>query len=634
MIRISIYKGYLKGNGKSSAIEFKGDDSILVKYDTARRYESFVGILAEDMVMVDIDSVEESDLILDIIEDLHINCSVLETTQGIHVYFKAPKDLPSNKIDWWSPLGIQVTIKLGSRNTADPLKINGETRSWYLKSNKHDVLPKWLYPLNKINKNRDNNYIDQISEGSRNQDLFNYILKLQSAEMTKPEIRETITLVNKYVLENPLDQKEINTILRDESFKKESFFKNNTFLHDKFSQFLIQEYHVIRVKDVLHIYKDGIYSDDIRDIERAMISEIRGLKKSQRAEVLAFLQLAAPNKELSHPNFIAVKNGIYDISKDKLLPFSPDIVIKNKINWNYNPSAECPSVDKVLNNVAVKDKEVRTVLEEIFGYLLYRRNSLRKTFLLTGFGQNGKSTYLKMLTKFVGEENKSALDLNELSERFKTAELFGKLANIGDDISKLYIKDSSMFKKLSTGDTVNAERKGLDPFDFNNYAKLIFSANEPPRVNDKSDGIVSRLLIIPFKAKFTPQDPDFDPFIEEKVTSDAAMEYLLKLGITRLKEILARKKFTHSTVIQKESDAYNEYNNPLLKFIKETDIIDRPTKEVFIEYASWCVENELKPLGSTAFSREICKLMDVETKQLQINNRRKYYFVVSEANNP
>ncbi|MGF3114766.1 DNA primase family protein [Facklamia sp. P12937] len=630
MINISIYKGYLKGNGKSSAIEFKGDDSVLVKYNTARRYDSFVGILSEDMLMLDIDSPEESDVLLDIIEDMKINCSVLETTNGIHVYFKAPEDLRTNKIDWWSPLGLQVTIKLGSRNTADPLKIDGETRSWYLKSKRHDELPKWLYPMVKINKNRDNNYIDQISDGSRNQDLFNYILKLQSAELSKQEIKETINLVNKYILDHPLDQREINTILRDEAFKKESFFKGNRFLHDKFAQFLISEYNIIRIKDVLHIYKEGIYSDNIHDIERAMIHEIRNLKKTQRSEVLAYLQLATDNKPLSPPHFIAVKNGIYDLNKDRLLPFSPEIVIKNKVNWNYNPTAECPPVDKVLNNVAVKDKQVRRVLEEIFGYILYRRNVLRKTFLLTGHGQNGKSTYLKMLLKFVGEENKSALDLNELSERFKTAELFGKLANIGDDISKLYIKDSSMFKKLSTGDTVNAERKGLDPFDFNNYAKLIFSANEPPRVNDKSDGIVSRLLIIPFKAKFTPQDPDFDPQIEDKVTNQDAMEYLLKLGIIRLKEILERKHFTQSDVIQKESDAYNEYNNPLLRFIKETEIVNRPTKEVFIEYAAWCEELQLKPLGSTAFSREICQTLDLETKQIRDGKRRKSVFVSSD----
>ncbi|MGQ0517616.1 DUF5906 domain-containing protein, partial [Bacillus sp. D-CC] len=85
---------------------------------------------------------------------------------------------------------------------------------------------------------------------------------------------------------------------------------------------------------------------------------------------------------------------------------------------------------------------IRFILEEILGYILFRRNEFAATFILTGNGSNGKSSYLKIIRQLVGEENASSLDLNELDQRFKTAELFGKLANIGDDIGKGYIKES------------------------------------------------------------------------------------------------------------------------------------------------------------------------------------------------
>ncbi|MBN3585959.1 hypothetical protein JYB64_26560, partial [Algoriphagus aestuarii] len=91
---------------------------------------------------------------------------------------------------------------------------------------------------------------------------------------------------------------------------------------------------------------------------------------------------------------------------------------------------------------------------------------------------------------FLGPDNYSSLALEELGHRFKTAELFGKLANIGDDIDSEYIHSNAVFKKLVTGETVNVERKGRDPFEFNNYAKLIFSANEMPRINDRTDGLM------------------------------------------------------------------------------------------------------------------------------------------------
>ena len=38
-------------------------------------------------------------------------------------------------------------------------------------------------------------------------------------------------------------------------------------------------------------------------------------------------------------NLIAFRNGIYDISEDNFFQFSPEHVITNKIDWDYNPHA-------------------------------------------------------------------------------------------------------------------------------------------------------------------------------------------------------------------------------------------------------------------------------------------------------
>lgn len=69
-----------------------------------------------------------------------------------------------------------------------------------------------------------------------------------------------------------------------------------------------------------------------------------------------------------------------------------------------------------------------------------------------------------MIKTLLGFENTSALDLKELGNRFKTAELFGKLANVGDDIGDEFIADASIFKKVVSGDRLNAERKRTRSF--------------------------------------------------------------------------------------------------------------------------------------------------------------------------
>ncbi|PGF00343.1 DNA primase family protein [Bacillus toyonensis] len=618
-----MYKGYLKGNGKHAASKFK-DGAKLLSYHTARKEDSFVGILDDEYIMVDIDDIAEAETLLDIIEDKNINCSVLETTNGMHFYFKG-YDITANKIKWFSNIGILCDYKLGIKNTADPLKIDGKTRKWLRKCTEHDSLPSWLYPYNKKNPN-----LTKMGEGDgRNDKLFTYILKLQSQGMAKNDIKETISIINNYILEESVTQGELNVILRDEAFMKESFYIKGSFQHEKFGDFLINEHHICKVTNVLHIYKEGVYSDKQEDIEEAMIRHIPALKRMQRQETIAYLQLKAKHKNFASTKYVVVKNGVFNLETWQLEDFTPEIITRNKIPVAYIPGAYYEITDKTFNKIAVNDKKVRAILEEILGYILFRRNEFAATFILTGDGSNGKSSYLKIIRKLIGSDNASSLDLNELDQRFKTAELFGKLANIGDDIGKGYIKESSIFKKLSTGETLNVERKGKDPFDFTNYAKLIFSANEMPRINDFSDGLGRRLQIVPFKAKFTPNDDDYDPFITDKLLSDESMQYVLNLALKSLKRLLVEKKFTKSKAVEDELIKYQEENNPIISFVNNEDVeLERAVVgDVYLQYKVYCAENGFQSVSNINFSKQVTQLFGYKSHVQRVDGKNKRIFV-------
>ena len=151
------------------------------------------------------------------------------------------------------------------------------------------------------------------------------------------------------------------------------------------------------------------------------------------------------------------------------------------------------------------DAEIRALLEEVGGMCLYRDNTIGggKAVILTGDKSNGKSTFISMLQAMLGADNVSNLDFKELDGKFSTAMLFGKLANLGDDISDSYKEDVAIFKKIVTGEPIKAEEKGKPPFNFKPYVKLVFSANSIPRINDSTGAALRRLLIIPLNAKFT-----------------------------------------------------------------------------------------------------------------------------------
>ena len=287
-----------------------------------------------------------------------------------------------------------------------------------------------------------------------------------------------------------------------------------------------------------------------------------------------------------------------------------------------------------MNRLACNNRDVRALLCEVVGYCFYRRNELRKAFILIGEKQNGKSTYLKLINFLLGKENVTNLDLAELGQRFKPAELFGKLANIGDDIGDDFIQNPAIFKKVVSGDPVNVERKGETPFNLKNYSKFLFSANNIPRIKDKSGAVISRLVIIPFNAKFTPEDPDFDPYIIYKVTTENAMEYLIKIGLEGLKRVLKTYMFTENETTKNALREYEENNNPVLLFFKEleiTDILNKTTRDVFSRYQLFCAENNFTAMSGGEFSKAVRKRYSVEIVNKKLNGKKYRVFEIKGA---
>ncbi|MDN9384483.1 DNA primase [Clostridioides difficile] len=617
-----LFKGYIITNNKKAAEKFKNVKK-LKTYEQIKEWPEFAGVLAEETVLVDIDDFESSEILYKIVQDLKLKCRVYKTTRGKHFLFKNTS-LEKNRTKCRLAIGLNSDIKLGCKNSYSILKFNNIERKILYDSKEIQEIPMYLTPIK--------NGIDFLSLGEgdgRNQALYNYILTLQSNDFTVEEIRETIRVINKYVLKTPLQDNELKVILRDESFQKKIFFNSKgSFLFDEFAKYIKNNNNVIKINDQLHLYKDGIYVDGQARIEAEMINNISNLNKAKRSEVLSYLNLLiSENTSMLEANLIAFKNGIYNIVDDSFIEFSPEFIITNKINWNYNPGAYSKLVDKTMNKLSCGDFEIRMLLEEVVGYCFYRRNELRKAFILTGDKANGKSTYLDMIKTLLGDENTSALDLKELSDRFKTAELFGKLANIGDDIGDEFIANPAIFKKLVSGDRVNVERKGQNPFDFNNYSKFLFSANNIPRIKDKTGAVLDRLIIIPFNASFSVKDKDFDPYIKYKLREQEAIEYLINLGLEGLKRVLKNRKFTVPDKVKKEILEYEEVNNPILGFFKEVDKIENEsTKEIYRKYQEYCILNGLQPISNIEFSRQVVKKFGYEVKDKRIQGKKYKVF--------
>lgn len=616
-----LYRGYIKTKGKQPLEPFKNRTDFSSLADVSEH--DYAGVLAENTILVDVDDFDDSEKIMDIVEDLQLNCRVYETKRGKHFLFLNNDRQGKNVTHQPAAVGLNIDIKLGSRSSLEILKNQNVERECIYdidSDESYDTVPKWLLPVN--------THIDfeEMKNGDgRNQALFNYILTLQANDFSKDEARECITLINKYVLEEPLEERELDVILRDDSFSKPIFFKKNKFLFDKFANFLKSEYHIKRINGVLHTFDNGIYVPGDRLIESKMIKHVPDLTKAKRKEVLEYLEISTmENNKSEDAAYIAFNNGLLNIYTDELIDYTADHIITNKIPWDYDPTAYYELTDQTLNKMACQDPEIRNLMEEMIGYTFYRRNELGKAFMLTGEKSNGKSTFLDMIKTMLGAQNVSSLDLGELGERFKTAELFGKLANIGDDIEDDFVKSTGVFKKLVTGDALNVERKGKDPFDFSNYSKLLFSANNIPRLG-KGRGaaaITRRLIIIPFNAKFSKDDSDFRPYIKYDLRQPESIQYLIKIGINALKRILADEGFSNSKKVDAELEEYEVENNPMLMFFEDlqtNEYENQPIKQVYTTYTEYCVRNGMQPVSNIQFGKEIKKHYDLQSVTRRVN---------------
>lgn len=624
-----LFKGYVPTKDKKCTMPFKGKGSEdLLQLREASQHEEYAGILNDNTVLIDVDDYEQSEVMMRIVEDLQLACRVYQTTRGKHFLFLNEGRCEKNWIKQTLACGLQSDGKLGSKTSYSVLKYKGKDRQIIYDiypDEEYDPVPKWMLPVRSKT-----DWLHMEEGDGRNQALFNYILRLQSSGFTKDEARQCIRIINKYVLKKPLDPKELETVLRDDAFQKPVFYDGKTFLHDKFGQFLISEYNIIKIGGVLHYFKDGVYVP--ANIDGLMIKHIQNLKKQQRTEVLSFMMAYIDsNADVSSANFIAFKNGIYDVQTDTLEPFDKDRIMTNKISWNYNTAAYSALVDDTLNKLACNDKQVRLLLEELIGYTFYRRNELRKAFMLKGKRHNGKSTFLDMLAHLLGEDNISALDLSDLSHEYKAAGLFGKLANLGDDIEDEFIPSAGVFKKVVSGDRMNANIKFAAPIEFNPYCKLIFSGNIIPRIGRgrDSDAIIDRLIIVPFNASFNKGIEGFSPFIKYQLRSAECMEYLVKIGVEGLKRVLANNAFTTTAAIDQELTEYEEALNPISLFFDEMgdSMEHEPTKKCYRLYDQFCYENAMKPISHVEFSKQVKDHFGYEIKTVRVEGKPTKIFV-------
>ena len=400
----------------------------------------------------------------------------------------------------------------------------------------------------------------------------------------------------------------INNNYEDEAEQEEdsSKFEISNLDYDAFSKYLITTYKMIKIDKSLYRYDNGVFLViDDESMEFLIMDNLNNSKISHRKEIARYIQKNTPKKKQCDSRYILFENCIYDIKTKKVEPINDEYVFLNKIPSNYNPTAEYdPMVEKFLDDISCNDVEVKTLIVQFIGYCMYRKNPLGKFFIFKGLGGNGKSTLFDFIEFVIGEDNVSKMTLEDLSGQFGVGVIRNKLVNLGDDIEDKYIEKVSNIKKLTTGETIAVEEKYQAKQYFKYYGKLGFSANNLPRMSDKSDGLRRRLIVIPLDADFkntTKADPD----ILEKICTPRGAEYATRIAIEQLHDVLDNKKFVSCQKAIQATEEYHRENNPILAFLDEYNVDNEPVAKCYNTYLFTCKDDANRPLSKVMFSKRI-----------------------------
>lgn len=417
--------------------------------------------------------------------------------------------------------------------------------------------------------------------------------------------------------------------------------KGDKFLHDVFTDWLIETRHARIIDGVPSVYNGQVYESGITPVKRAIAELDKSLTKNQRSEVLEQLLVVGENVKQANSSLIAFRNGILDISTMQLLDFSPELTIANQIPHNWNPKVDTFEAELFLNQLACGYEPTKINLEEAIGYCMYRSCSIRFVPICTGVGSNGKSTFVNVLRYIIGDENISSLDLETLGMRFMAGNVAGKLANLGDDINP-EVKDKhilSVFKKLATGDKVFTDVKGMNGYEFRSYATLIFSCNGCPTFGDSSDGLMQRIYPIPFEADFSATNPDSGnvPNMEQRMSTETMAEAFIVLGVRALASMVERRHPTRNEKSDKEKLDVLYGSDSVRAWLAEVgldgfSLENAVAAEIYANYKEWCADSNVSKFESkTGFNKKIYSLFGLKAgsrKVLTANGYKSMYCYV------
>ena len=476
---------------------------------------------------------------------------------------------------------------------------------------------------------------ERFTAGTRTRELVRMIGKSRSLGMNDDEIREAIKAVNTNRCDPPLTDRELEqevfpSLKRDwlEDHSLDQFhtidskgnalgvYDNEIFTH------ICENHHLFVIGSIPYIYEGGVFRPDENGTRlKTMIKRCiypRFIRSSTIDRVYKLFTMDHALQEAtetvnSYPcHWINFTNGFYDPIEKKMIAHSPKYKAVNQIPHEYHPEAVTTGneVDRWLDFIA-PDPGDREMLLQFCGYCMTRDIRQQKFLILVGSGGSGKSTLIRLLSEVVGSDNISSISLKELTQRFASYGLMGKLLNCCADLEVSALEDVSMLKKILGEDYLRGEPKGKDAVTFRNYAKLIFSTNELPLVlSERTNGFYRRLMVLSMDMQPPIVRPDFFDILK------ADLAHFIHLAVEALEQMYESGTIAESVNSSEAVNRLRQESDTVEAWLADNCYLEgRENRSYLLEnYQDYCIKADRTPLKKHQFFRSLRSKRFVEVK--------------------
>lgn len=300
-------------------------------------------------------------------------------------------------------------------------------------------------------------------------------------------------------------------------------------------------------------------------------------------------------------NLINFTNGLLYITSDSLnlKPHTPDVLSTIQIPCQWTgKETPTPVFDSYINTLCNWDESLVQLCMEIIGVCLsnVKGYRMKKAPFFYGDGDTGKSQLKALVERLLGEGNYVGIDLQEIEARFGTGVIYGMRLAGSSDMSFMSVDELKTFKKITGGDSLFAEFKGQQGFEFTYSGMLWFCMNRLPKFGgDDGQWVYDRILPIEC-VNVIPKDKQ-DKCLLEKMYAER--EGIVYKAVKALQTVIANGyRFSEPEAVLSERKNYMAENNSVLTFYNEclensNDLYqsDETTARIYDVYRAWCKDN-------------------------------------------